>query len=534
MTGAGRGRARGRDLVKITLRELALVAAGGLATAAAFPRLGLFVLAWVSLIPLLYSVARHTAGKAFLLGFVAGLFFNGLLLYWIPSVPRRFGGLSTLLSLGAYLALVVALSLFWAVFAFLFSRARQRYPRGAFILAPFIWVGVEYLLTVIFSGFPWGILGYSQYRNLPLVQSATLGGVFAVSFILILFQSLVALSLTMGNVIPSIIGLVLLAGAHVGGFMVLKPVEPKPGTFTAAIVQGNVPADLHWNSLSAGEQAKLFNLHLDLTRQAAARGATFVAWPESAVPLCFACDDPDFVKSRTTLERLAKSTKATLLFGTSEPAESGADPGRYSSSVCLSPDGTFSQYNKMHLVPFVEYTPYPSIFYFDERITEAVGEVTPGHRYVLHRFGDIPFAAPIGFEVIFPDLVRTFVKDGAEFLTTIANDGWYGRSAAPYQHFAIATFRAVENRRFLLRAAATGISAIVDPYGRILARSPFMAQAVLTGRITPRRRLTVYSQNGDVLPLTGLTLTFIFFILAVLTRPHERHKSKRDSPRPII
>jgi apolipoprotein N-acyltransferase len=173
-----------------------------------------------------------------------------------------------------------------------------------------------------------------------------------------------------------------------------------------------------------------------------------------------------------------------------------------------------SQYYKIHLVPFGEYTPYKKIFFFIEKMTHAIGELSPGNAFVLHEFEGKKFGTPICYEIIFPALVRKFVKNGADFLVTITNDGWYGTSSAPFQHFAISVVRAVENRRYLLRSATTGVSGIIDPYGRILSRTELMTQTQLTERIAPMDSLTPYTRYGDYAPLASLTLGAVFLILA--------------------
>ncbi len=172
----------------------------------------------------------------------------------------------------------------------------------------------------------------------------------------------------------------------------------------------------------------------------------------------------------------------------------------------------------MHLVPFGEYTPYKKIFRFIEKVTHAIGEITPGTEPVLHTFKDLKFGSPICYEIIFPDLVRRFTEKGANFLVTITNDGWYGNTSAPYQHFANAVFRAVENRRFVLRAATTGISGLIDPYGRILAQSAIDTQTFLTGTVTPSNQLTFYARFGNAFSYLCLTLAATAFILALLKR----------------
>lgn len=518
--------------MKITLKDWLWVMLSGALTALAFPRLSLSVLAWVSLIPLFYVLSRRTPGQSFFLSLLAGIVFYGILLFWIPSVPAHYGHLSSTVSLLIYLALIICLGLFWGLFGLLFARIRTRYRGLAFILAPFIWVGVEYLLTFVLTGFPWGLLGYTQYRNLPLIQSATVAGVFGLSFLLVLVQSLFVFSLLLKKRAPFFIGLAVVLLAQGAGFLTLSKVNPTAESFQAGVIQGNVSSEIDWNQATSEQAADLFNRHVSLTRQALQQGARLVVWPEFSVPLCFSCPDPLYQNFKYSLVRLAASNKATLLLGSIETTSPEENPRYFNSALCLSPDGGISQYSKMHLVPFGEYVPYPGLFSWVKRMTRAIGQITPGRAYVLHPYAGVKFGSPICYEIVFPDLVRRFVKNGANFIVTITNDGWYGRSWAPGQHFAIAALRAVENRRFLLRAATTGISGIVDPYGRILAKSRLRTQAALTGTVTPLRSVTFYTQHGDWLPQAGLTLSFVFFMLALLTRPHERQK--RDGSRPIF
>jgi len=517
--------------LKITWKDVLLALVSGSLTAIAFPGSGLFVLAWVSLVPLFYILRQHTSGQSFGLCFLAGFAFYGILLNWIPAVPLHYGNLSRGFSLLVYLALILFLSLFWGLFGLIFGRTRLRYPRLAFYLAPFIWVGVEYLLTFILTGFPWGLLGYTQYRNLLVIQAATIGGVYAVSFLIVLLQSLFILSMTHKSRAPFFAALAIVVAVHVAGLLSLGKVKPTPESFTAGVIQGNVPPDTRWDRMSSTQVNKIFDQHLDLTLQAIRKGAGLVVWPEFSVPLCFSCSDPLPVRFRKELTRFVETTRTTMLVGSSETSGPQDDPQYFNSALGLSPGQPFTQYSKIHLVPFGEYTPYPAVFGWVRGVTQAIGELTPGTQYVLHQYRALKFGSPICFEIVFPDLVRRFVRQGADFLVNITNDGWYGRSWGPRQHFAIAVLRAVENRRFLLRAATTGISAIVDPYGRIVSRTELLTRDFLTGTVTPFRVGTLYTRNGDLLAQAGLTLSFIFFMLAVLTRPHERQK--RDASRPI-
>jgi apolipoprotein N-acyltransferase len=504
--------------VRLGLRGYLGAAASGAMTAIAFPNLGLMFFAWISLLPLLFLLVKAGPWQGFRLGLTAGAVFYGILLYWIPDVPAHYGGLSTALSLLVVLLLILVLALFWALFGFGFAYLRRRLGEAAFYVAPFLWVALEYGITHILTGFPWGLLGLSQYQNIALIQTASITGVYGVSFLLVLFQSLFAGSITHVKRMPFALGMIALAAVHVFGFLAAGKVVPGPGTFKAAVVQGNVPADLDWNREGANGILARFEDHLDLTRRAREAGAGLIIWPELSVPMCFSCEDSLNDRIENTLTGFVWESGTTLLLGTIETAGPPDAPRYYNTALQLAPDRAASKYAKMHLVPFGEYIPYRRILGFVERMAPAVGGLTPGQGRTLHSFRDIPYASPICYEIAFPDEVRRFVKRGARFLATISNDGWYGRSAALRQHFAQAVFRAAENRRFVLRAATTGISGIIDPYGRIVARSGIDERTFLAGDVTPESEMTFYARHGDVFSLAALTIAVLFLILALFKR----------------
>ena len=504
--------------MKLRLWDVLGAAAAGALTAIAFPKTELMFFAWIGLLPLLFVLIRLSPGRAFVAGWSGGAVFYAILLYWIPAVPAHYGNLPAVVSLLIYLLLVLLLALTWAVFSLVFALLRKRLPALAYYAAPFVWVGLEYIVTHVLTGFPWGLLGLSQSKNLAFIQISAVTGVYGVSFVLVLFQSLFVGSIQTLKRVPFAAGTILLALVHLGGFISLRQVEEKPNSFRAAVIQGNVSSDVYWTEVTTGEVLRLFNEHLDLTRRAREAGAGLVIWPEFTVPMCFSCGDPLYRSLTERLSEFVRETGTTLLVGTNEQSGPPEALRYYNSAVCLAPDLSKTQYAKMHLVPFGEYTPYKAVFGFIDKVTHAIGEVTPGSGYVLHSYRGAAFGSPICYEVIFPDLVRRFTKAGAAFLVTITNDGWYGKSSAPYQHFAHAVFRAVENRRFLLRAATTGISGIIDPYGRVLDQSEIGVQTLLTGTVTPERRLTFYARHGDVFALLGLTISSVLFILALFKR----------------
>jgi apolipoprotein N-acyltransferase len=361
-----------------------------------------------------------------------------------------------------------------------------------------------------------------QYKNIFFIQIASVTGITGLSFILVLFQSLFVLSIKLGKKAPFFAALTLVLLIHVSGFVSIKDIPNQENSFSAAVIQGNVSAEIQWGHMSFVEIEAIFNQHMQLSRDAANKNNSLVIWPEFSVPLCFGCSYGIYQEFKNRLYRFVQETGCTLLLGTNEKSETGGKTEYFNTALCLKPDLSQSQYHKIHLVPFGEYTPYKKVFAFISRVTHAIGAITPGDQFVLHEHEAYRFGSPICYEIIFPDLVRKFAKNGANFLVTITNDGWYGQSSAPYQHFSIAVLRAVENRRYLLRAATTGISGIIDPYGRILSRSELMTQTFLYDTITPLHKKTLYTQHGDVLPYISLTLTIFFLILAVIKKRNER------------
>jgi len=505
--------------VKIRVPDILLAVSSGVMTALAFPKIELFYLGWISLIPLIFLLIKSKPLKGFVLGLISGFCFYALLLYWIPDVPIHYGGLSLGLSLLIYVLLALVLALLWGLFGLMISFFSAHLFNFTFILIPFVWISLEFLVTYLFTGFPWGILGASQYKNIPFIQFASLAGVYGLSFVMVLFQSLLVFSTKVKRKKALVsVSLLLAMVFHLAGLAVLKKHVPSEGSFTASLIQGNTPASTNFSTQSFEKTDNMFQKYLSLSSQAYQNGGELIIWPELSVPLCFSCQFEPYIGFSEQLFQFSEETKCTLLLGTSEVSRHKQANTYYNASVCVHPDHSLSFYHKMHLVPFGEYTPYQKIFSFISKFTHAVGNLTPGKEPKLHQFKDIPFGTPICYEIIFPALVRKFVKKGAGFLVTITNDGWYGTSAAPYQHFSLAVFRAVENRRYLLRSATTGISGVVDPYGRILTRSRLHTTTYINAEITPRKSLTFYTKYGDILPYTGLTLWLIFFILCFVRR----------------
>ncbi|MEX2662310.1 MAG: apolipoprotein N-acyltransferase, partial [Vicinamibacterales bacterium] len=274
-----------------------------------------------------------------------------------------------------------------------------------------------------------------------------------------------------------------------------------------AVIQGNVAQDDKWNPAL---RDAITDRYVAMTRRALDAGATFIIWPESSTPFYF---EHDLLRGET-IRRLAREAGATLLIGSDqvEPLQAAAvqkpDARYYNAAFLVQPDGQVGAvYRKMHLVPFGEYVPLKNLLFFVGPIVEAVSAFSPGTDPVLLPVGGHMASTAICYEVIFPSLIRRFVDDGSELLTTITNDAWYGRSSAAYQHWEQASMRAIEQGRYLARAANTGISGFVDPYGRVVEKTDLFEEAVVVGELRFITDRTVYSRLGDLAAWLSLVVT---------------------------
>jgi apolipoprotein N-acyltransferase len=271
-----------------------------------------------------------------------------------------------------------------------------------------------------------------------------------------------------------------------------------------AVVQGNIAQDEKWNPMLRDQ---IIGRYVSMTRQAAEQGAKFVIWPESSFPVYFEEDLRGHIA-----RRLARDTGVTLLVGSDqvERVRPDATPDAldnrfYNAAFLIKPDGSVGPvYRKMHLVPFGEYVPLQRLLFFVGPIVEAVSNFTPGERPVLLPVSDRLVSTAICYEVIYGNLIRRFVRDGSELLTTITNDAWYGWSSAAYQHWDQASMRAIENGRYLARAANTGVSGFVDPYGRVVQKTKLFEQVVLVEDVRLTRAGTIYTRTGDLIAWISL------------------------------
>lgn len=394
-----------------------------------------------------------------------------------------------------YLLMVTGLSIFLAVFGLSFFALRRALGNQALLLAPFVWVSLELARNYLgANGFPWCLLGYSQVEHLRLIQIADLTGVYGVSLLIAWVNSLLCYAFSASrkrDVLMASLSILLFVGsATLYGHLKWRehPTSENASKIKVAVIQGNVPITENNDIL-----AKKFLVDYPRLIRSASATDELVILPESPTPFSFEDD-----RYRDFVMKMVRESRIWLLFNNTTY---DATPGRdcFNSAYLLNPRGQLvSRYHKIHLVPFGEYVPFRKVLFFAGKVLKEVSDFKSGVRFVVSELEESKFSTLICYESIFPELSREFVRSGAQFLVILTNDGWYGDSAAPYQHFNMAILRAVENRRYLVRAANNGVSGIIDPYGRVLVRSNLFREEVVKGEITPSKERTVYTRFGDV------------------------------------
>jgi apolipoprotein N-acyltransferase len=486
----------------------------GALLALSFPKYGHPAFAWIALAPLLVAVAhrRHPVRRAFTLGLLTGAIYFAGTLYWLVDTMVTFGGLSTPLATLAAVLLIAYLSLFPAFFALITARLVRTFGRRALLLSPFVWVASEMGRTYILDGFPWELVGYSQAAVLPIAQLASVVGVYGMSaFVTMVSAAAAYATLERGPSrwrVAAVVGVTVLAAGVAGGVRLRDSRLTREGTpVRVAVVQGNILQDQKWDP---SMRDAIMQRYIDMSREAIGNGAQFILWPESSTPLPYEQDLP----RGEAIRRLARDAHVTLLIGSDQvepvrPVDQRKPQERiYNAAYLIRPDGgTAAIYRKIHLVPFGEYVPFKRLLFFVGTLVEAVSDFSPGTEAVLLPVAGHQASTAICYEVIYASLMRDFVDHGSELLTTITNDAWYGRSSAAYQHWQQASMRSIEEGRYLARAANTGISGFVDPYGRVLRHSDLFVSSVMTEDLRFLTARTIYSRIGDLVGWLSVVLT---------------------------
>ena len=481
----------------IRFRKFIAAGSSGALLVLALPKPDFYYLSWFALVPLLMVLSCEKSRRgSFAQGYTAGVVLFGGSCYWIVDTMSTYGGLSVPVSVLVYGLFVAVFALHTALFALLLQMQVARFGFWGIALAPPTWVGIELLQSyAVFGGFPWMLAGYSLAPYPGLLQVVTYTGVYGLSFLLVAVNALLAISLASRRV---------RLATPAGLFIAIASVWPAPTeelgeeSFSVRLVQTNIDIDQSWE---ADDRQRLMD-GLHTLSVGGGVHPDLVIWPETPAPF-FLEDDNDF---RYRMGAIARALDAHFLVGyIGLDGEAAAN-----SAGVLSPSGEpISRYDKIHLVPFGEYVPLRRLLFFAESLVRNVGDFVPGSEFTLTPLDGHQIAATICYEDVFPSLMRQFTRRGAEVIVNITNDGWFGTTSAPYQHLRMSAVRAVENRRYVLRGANTGITAIIDPYGRIVSSTPLGERTLLDGRAGYRSDLTFYVRFGDVFAVLVTILAIV-------------------------
>jgi apolipoprotein N-acyltransferase len=468
-----------------------------------FPRPNFYWLAWGGLIPLLLVLKN----RPFASGFTAGFVFFGSVLYWLNIVMTTYGGLMPVFSLLAYLLLVVYLALYVGAATWVCWHLFERYRIPLLLSFPLSWVALEYLRGILFSGFPWALLGYSQQDFSLAIQSADVTGVYGVSFVLVAVNCALAWLFSeprrrMSWVGAGIVVLMVISHLGYGYWRNATTSDEREQTLRLALIQGNIEQELKW---LPEQQEKTIDIYRQLSLLAAGQQPDLLIWPEAATPFYLQGPSPLALETK----RIPQDTGIALLVGSpSYSHDAAGEVSFHNSAFLLSPQGkTLGRSDKQHLVPFGEYVPLGRLLGFIDKMVAGAGNFSAGEPKLLaldgHNFGVL-----ICYEAIFPNLARKYIQMGGDLLVNLTNDAWFGRSAAPYQHLAMTRFRAIENRVWLARAANTGISAFISPSGQVVKTTTLFERTQLGGTVGLGASATFYTIYGDLFALLCL---FFFF-----------------------
>lgn len=491
-------------------RRLSLAVISGLMLVAAHPPVGVGLIAWLAFVPLFLAIDGAGAGKAALLGFISGLVFYLGDVYWVVNSMYFYGHVPLWIGVPVMALLAAFLAVYTGAFAWLLASSGGARPLVRLFLIPALWVSFEYLRANLFTGFPWSLLGYTQFNLTHIIQIADITGVYGLSYLVMMLNvaayQWVTSAASKGGRKPFIetgVAVIALVLTIIYGFFAINEVDEwliRRAPVKVSVAQGSIDQGMKWD---VSYRMSTIDIYRELSMKAAGAGASLIIWPESAMPFFLGADVKETAEEKRRVIGAAKEFNTFILTGAPSYNYNfkTGDKGYFNSAYLIAPDGAFiGRYDKIHLVPFGEYVPMKNVLWFVKKLTVGAGDFVSGDgAYPVAGFPQGSLGVLICYEAVFPEIAVEAVRNGASILVNITNDAWFGRSSAPYQHLEMSALRAVENRRFLLRAANTGISAIVDPAGRVKARTALFEKTVLTGEaVFTKERLTFYTTYGDV------------------------------------
>ena len=503
-----------------------------------FPKPAFYILSWIALAPLIYAIlqcreqditlamaedgrffAPATASQGFLLGYVSGIIWYLGTCFWVFHTMHVYGGIGVAMSVVVLLLFALYLALYHGLFGLLLAliaARRNGFSLRALVFTPFVWVAIELAKTYV-TGFPWDLLGTAQVDNIPLSRVAAVTGVYGISFEIVLVNTADAAAFLVTRERRKVLLTASLAAviALQAGELVHPP--PLPVSEHATLVQANIPI-LESGDWTLDYLTQTLDSLAALSvrpEHSAPRTPGLIVWPESPAPF-FATD----LHVRSTLANVARVTDSYIIAGTlgiEHAGEPARQPDIYNSASVIAPNGAWTErYDKIHLVPFGEYLPFAKLFSFAGGLTQQVGTFARGRSRRPLNVADAKVGTFICYEAIFSNDVRQFARHGAEVFVTISNDSWYGEGGAMEQHLNMARMRAVENHRWLLRDTNTGITAAIDPYGRVMAEAPRNQRTQLQAAYSLEHGTTFYTRRGDWFGWLCAIMTLVGLLLRVV------------------
>jgi len=499
-------------------KKMSAAAVSGLLLTLAFPKIGQSWLAFAALVPLLSALNDVSFSRGLRLGFITGLVHFVSLVYWAAYTMKIYGHLPLYLCIPLLILLAAYLALYPALFAGGVTCIRR--PGWLLLFIPAAWTASEYLRGTLFTGFPWELLGYSHYHSTAYIQIADITGVYGISFWLVLINAAVLLA-TLGfrhrpwqgrPVSRLIIGSAGLGALVVSGLLWgygqvrIQAIDREAGRAPRkkiAVLQGNIDQNKKWDRKFQKATVETYNA---LALEAAREKPDLIVWPETATPFFIGHNRPMTAR----LQGGIRATGTDHLIGTPTAIRHNGRTAYRNSALLFDRRARIvDHYEKVHLVPFGEYVPFKEWLPFLGKMVAQVGDFIPGKTGKAIAWQDRRLGVQICYEIIFPPLSRAMVQNKTDLLVNITNDAWFGETSAPRQHFSMAVFRAIENRRAVTRAANTGISGFIDPVGRITAESELNTATALTRTLPLMTTGSVYTRIGDSFALGCLAAAFL-------------------------
>lgn len=482
-----------------------------------FEKLPNGILVFFAFIPLLFSLEEEKGRNSFLKGYITGIVFYTVGLFWIMYALKVFGNLSWFTSLSIFITMILYLACYTGLFGLLTRKLGSRFP--VWLAASAAYASIEYLKNFVFDGFPWLNPAYALAKFNTLIQICDIAGIYTLTFFIMLVNiaifELIKFILKKRAFPTTQISLSICLAVFffTYGFLRLESLE-KAKTKTSlnlALIQGNVPQDEKWGGDNSRDIIKKY---LDLSRSAKDLNPELIVWPEGSLPFSLNLE----LDAIRIFPKDSFSSK--FLIGSISHGRKGGERSSYNSAFYLEPDGKIlSLYHKNHLVPFSEHVIYERYLPFLRKLIPPVaGDFAEGDELTIFNLRDLKFGVIICFEAIFPELSRRLVRDGADFIVNITNDAWFGKNSGPYQHFEMVKFRAIENRVSILRAANTGISAVIDPAGKISFRTKLFEDAVIKSTVEIKDLTSVYTKIGDVFVYLCLVVLHIFIGIVIFRK----------------